>query len=422
MNITGRRKICLVSDSKLEPEEYFLSINNESVRITAGALPGIMHGTQSLCQIIALSAEYGGLDRTIPVGTIHDKPRFSYRGIMLDSARHFQKKEVILSLLEQMSIYKFNKFHWHLTDRQSWRLPLRFMPELVNNVPHARAYSYGSYTYDDIREINDDAKSRGIDVIPGIEMPGHSCSVFFTHPEYACQLNENPYDSDYWEYCLGNPETAVFLKKVISEVRNLFPDSTILHIGGDEADISHWKKCPKCQEKMSEMKTDNPRVMESSFMAEMESYVRQLGFQAMSWGKHSDDYSLFSKDMILQNWLKQNVNEILPAGLKIVNSYHQSVYFDYPASDRDNSVADWQRACYAFDPAENVSAENEKQILGGEGCIWTEQLPQWRVLARAIPRMRALSESLWSMPNTKDFQYFLQRENLLCGSGLYRYQ
>jgi len=422
MNISPRRKIRLLKSAELSPEEYVLTINNEKISIAGGSLAGIMHGAESFCQILVFCSEHGGLDRTVPVGKIHDWPRFEYRGIMVDSARHFQKKELILSILDEMSHYKLNKFHWHLTDRQSWRLPLKCEPELIRNVPHSRAYSYGAYTFDEVREIREYAEKRGIQIIPELEMPGHSNAVFFTHPELACQTGEDPYASDYWEFCLGNPKVKDFLSRILDEMAELFPNSSIIHIGGDEAGVSHWQKCKLCQKKMQALKTDAPRKMEAAFMSEMESVVHSLGRTAMSWGKNEGSYELFSKNMIVQNWLLKDVSTLLGSGLKVVNSFMENCYLDFPFSEDNGDLQQWQKKIYDFDPTSGASGDVLENLLGGEACLWTEQIPQWRVLARLLPRMRAFSEALWCAPEQKDYQDFLERESHLCGTMIFRYR
>jgi hexosaminidase len=306
----------------LEPEEYHLTVTNESVKVEGGSRAGILHGVRSLCQIIACSAEYGGLDRAIPVGCIIDKPRFAYRGLMLDSGRHFQKKEVILTLLDEMSRYKLNVFHWHISDRQGWRLPLKCFPELTEKMPHSRCYSHGVYTREDIEEIRRYAKEREIEIIPEIEMPGHSGTVFLTHPELACPVSPDPFADDFWEYCLGNPGSASFLRRILKETAELFPESRIIHLGGDEASVLHWEQCPVCRKKMKSLKLKNIRELESWFMAEREKDILKLGLRAMTWGKHEGSYEKFSGKMILQNWLEKDVSKLAATGLDIVNSYN----------------------------------------------------------------------------------------------------
>lgn len=421
-NFSPRRKIVLSKHTALEPEEYHLTVTNESVKVEGGSRAGILHGVRSLCQVMACSAEYGGLDRGIPVGCVCDKPRFAYRGLMLDSGRHFQKKEVILTLLEEMSRYKLNTFHWHISDRQGWRLPLKSFPELTKEMPHSRCYSHGIYSREDIREIRRYAKEREIEIIPEIEMPGHSGAVFLTHPELACPVSDDPFADDFWEYCLGNPRSASFLRKILKETTELFPESRIIHIGGDEASPLHWEQCPLCRKKMKSLKLKNVRELESWFMAEREKDIAGLGLRAMTWGKHEGSYERFSGNMILQNWLEKDVSKLVVTGLEIVNSYHPEMYFDYPATDHGEDIRKWQERCYGFDAAAGVKSGQRKQIIGGEGCVWTEQLPQWRVPARVLPRLRALAEALWTDPAKKDFEDFLSRENILCGSGLFRYR
>ena len=157
-------------------------------------------------------------------------------------------------------------------------------------------------------------------------------------------------------------------------------------------------------------------------MAEMEKILLSLGRKGMTWGKHHGDYKLFSDDMIIQNWLSEDVSTLLTTGKKIVNSFHSKCYFDYPANDCGSDPGFWQRNIYEFDPASNAGQELQKNLLGGEGCLWTEQIPQWRLMPRLLPRMRALSETLWCLPEEKDYRDFLEREMILCNTSCYRYR
>lgn len=421
MNLGTRQRISFnVNAENLAPEEYVLNISNESIVIEGGDAAGVFYGAQSLVQMLAVCSELGGHDRYLPVCVIKDRPRFKYRGIMIDSARHFQKPEILLKLVDEMAKYKLNVLHWHLVDRQSWRLPLACAPELLKNVPRSRAYVFGAYTKEDIQRVVEYAENRYIQVIPEIEMPGHSAAVFYTHPELACPVSPTPYEDDFWEFCIGNDEVEIFLTKILQECVELFPNSKYIHIGGDEASDAHWRNCPRCQKKMSSLGFKEPRELEQYFMARMEQVVNNLGRQAISWGIPHGDGENFTGRMVIQNWLRNDINSYLNGSHQVINSFHVNNYFDYPAGDSE-PVVDYQHRNYEFDPAAGVTPEKISLVLGGEGCIWSEQIPQWRVLPRAIPRMRALAEILWSHPEHKDFDNFLLRERLLTGSGLYRY-
>lgn len=417
MNIGTRQRISLRVEPLLPPEAYRLAIGNETVTIAGGDRAGVLYGARSLAQIIAVSSDLGGHERMIPVGVVEDAPCFPYRGVMLDSSRHFQRAETVIRLLDEMSKYKLNRFHWHLVDRQGWRLPLDCAPELTQDMPQSRCYTFGAYTKDDIAAVREAAKAREITIVPEIEMPGHSAAVFMTHPELACDTGTDPFANDFWEFCLGNPSVKEFLTAVLTETCALFPESPVIHIGGDEASTAHWEKCPKCQAAMKERGFASLRELEREFMREMECVVTALGRRAMTWGLTSDFGSHFSPDMIIQNWLRKDLSGYAGGTRQIVNSFHQNCYIDYPVGD-DDPVAFWQKKTYTFDMAGGLGKKQSGIVIGGEGCIWTEQIPEWRTLPRAVPRLRALAETLWTPAQRRDFDDFQLRERRLIGSGL----
>lgn len=417
MNLGTRQRISLRVEPSLAAESYVLSVGDETVTIAGGDTAGVLHGARSLAQVIAVASDLGGHERFIPVGTVEDSPRFQYRGVMLDSSRHFQHAETIVALLDEMSKLKLNRFHWHMVDRQGWRLPLECAPELVRDMPKSRCYNFGSYTLSDIEAVKTAAKERNIIIIPEIEMPGHSAAVFMTHPELACDNGTDPFADDFWEFCIGNPETKKFLSKILKETCSIFPDSPVIHIGGDEASTRHWEKCPKCQAAMRKKGFTSLRQLERDFMREMEDVVRSFGREAMIWGATSDFSENFSDGITVQNWLRNDISGYAEVNRKIINSFHRDMYIDYPVGD-DDPVETWQKKTYEFDAAAGLGKKRGEIVLGGEGCIWTEQIPEWRTLPRAIPRIRALAESLWTPPALKKFSDFQLRERRLIGSGL----
>ncbi len=419
-NLGCRNRISLQLCKTLSKEDYVLTLGHDQISIFAGSDAALFYGAQSLAQIIGCSAQMGGHELILPAGVIEDGPRFQWRGFMLDSARHFQPKKIIFEILDRMAEYKLNIFHWHFVDRQGWRPIFNSAPELATQLPESRSYSHGTYSLDDLKEIRDYAASRFITVIPELEMPGHSAAVFLTHPELACPLETKPFDVDVWEYCLGNPEVPVFLKKLLKEIADIFVNSPVIHIGGDEAGTSRWHVCPKCQQAIQKGKLNNERELEHHFMTQMAQFVEDLGREPMSWGTKESDG--FSGKMILQDWLGNgDTTRFVRNGNRVVSSVHTCNYFDYPYGDFE-PVVDWQKKIYEFEPVPaELSADESKFVLGGEGCLWTEQIPFQRVLPRTIPRMRALAEMLWTSSSLKNFESFLLRERLITCSGLFRY-
>ncbi len=419
VNLGTRNRISLQIDPKLPAEHYRLSAGNDTITIFGGDGAGVFYGAVTLTQIIAASAHTGGNNPALPAVVIEDGPRFPWRGLMLDSSRHFQHVETIFALLDRMAEYKLNVFHWHFLDRQGWRPRFNAAPELADPLPAERCYTFGSYSREELEAVRDYAQKRFIRVVPELEMPGHSAVVFRHHPDLACPLGDDPYAVDTWEFCLGNPDAKEFLKKILREIAEIFPDSPVIHLGGDEAGTHRWEKCPRCQAAVKEKNLSGVRALEHDFMQDMADFTESLNRDPVTWG--TPEFAGFSKKMIIQDWLG---NETLPAvrnGNRVISSVHLYNYFDYPANDAE-PVADWQRVQYEFEPVPDGVAEDEaKLIIGGEGCLWTEQIPEQRVLPRAVPRMRALAEMLWTEPAGKDFENFLLRERLLIAGGLFPY-
>ncbi len=413
MNLGCRQRITLESTPGLPVEGYTLDIGHESIVIHGGSAAGVFYGAQSLAQLILVSSRFGGHERALSGGILTDYPKFSWRGIMLDSSRHFQRKEIILDILEHMARWKLNLFHWHLVDRQGWRLPLQCAPDLAEDMPSSRCYTFGSYTFDEIKEIRTFAAERHISIVPEIEMPGHSAAVFRKYPDLACQGISDPFGNDIWEYCIGNPHSMEFLKKIVAETAELFPESPFLHIGGDEAAIAHWEKCPCCRRRMIELHLPDLRALERSFMEEMARYILSCGKRPILWGALGNMDS-FPKGTVIENWLSSDLGEYRSGEYELLHSYHEAFYFDYPVDDSGDRE-EFREKLWKFPIIpEGFDAH---RILGGEGCVWTEQLPSWRVLARVLPRMRPLADLLWAGPGDH-YETFLRRERNLLGSGL----
>ncbi len=402
------RRIRLLVDPEIGAEAYHLEIRSESVTVRGGTPAGVFYGTQSLLQICAAVSLTGGHDLLLPTGIIDDKPRFEWRGIMLDSSRHFQEPKVIFRLLDMMARFKYNRFHWHLTDRQGWRLPLACAPELTRPLPKKRGFSFGVYTREEIRAVCRYAEERFIRIVPEIEMPGHSACVFRSRPDLACGGIEDPFEEDVWEFCIGNPETEKFLEKILDEVCEIFPDSACIHIGGDEASDHLWKKCPSCNSYLKKNNCADFREAEHHFLARMNAKLHDLGRQGIVWDSSYTGAWDRSCGLILQNYLKKEGDFLLRHGTKVINSLVESCYFDYPLEVEEDDLV-WRRKSRDFDPA---AGKADDEFLGGEGCIWTEKIPQWRLCGRSFPRLRALSEALWSPKKKPAFADYLRRERL----------
>lgn len=413
-------------------EGYKLSISPEKITVTAATSEGAIHASFSILQLQLLQPG----EEKIPCAEIVDVPRFSYRGMHLDVSRNFFPVSFIKKYLDLMALYKYNTFHWHLTDGPGWRLEIRKYPELTsvaafrtNNAwtewwKSARKYSregdpnaYGGYyTQAEAKEIVAYAARRGITVIPEIEMPGHSEEVLAVYPELSC--SGKPYQNS--EFCIGNPKTYTFLEDVLTEVMAIFP-STYIHVGGDEAGTKAWSQCEKCQKLKQNNGLSNEHELQAYLMKHIEKFLKAHGRKLLGWDEIVDGG--LPADATVMSWRGMN------GGIKAIQQGHDVVmtpgetYFDAYQSDpttQPEAIGGFLpiSRVYKFDPVpEGLTAVQEKHLLGTEACLWTEFMPTtYQVEYMAYPRALALAEVAWSKPadrNFDDFQRRLQSQYLL---------
>ncbi len=412
-----------VDSSIANPEGYRLMARNGIVEIVGGSDAGVFYGLQTLEQLKD-SAGY------VPVVTIEDAPRFRWRGMHLDVSRHFFPKEFVKKYLDILAYHKINTFHWHLTDGIGWRLQIDKYPlltekaawrkvkdekapwiglELSDESRKDSADTYGGYyTKEDVREIVAYAKERHITVIPEIEMPGHSEAATFAYPEYACPTAR----PGSGIYCPGREEAFGYLEDIIDEVVELFPDSPYIHIGGDEVGKEQWSKCPLCQKRKREEGLKDEHELQSYFVHRMEEYINSKG------------KAMIGYDEILEGGLAPNATVMswtgFEGGIKAANAGHDVVmvpldyvYFDHYQSQNPCEPQAWGgynnvKRVYSFDPVPaDIAPENARYVLGGQANIWTENIrtPE-HVEYMLLPRLAALSETLWSDTTQKDWRRF----------------
>lgn len=397
--------------TQLPAEAYSITVSNSAITLQAGSRSGMRYAVNSLQQIFFAACIKGSDCALFDCGTIEDAPRFAFRSLHLDSARHFQSTAVIKQYLRLMSIFKLNTFHWHLVDSQGWRLQLAATAGLEN----IYSVTPGFYTSDEISEIRALAAQLDIAIIPEIDVPGHSRGTLKFFPQYACSGAGNPS-----EFCLGNPQSEVFIKNILAEVMQLFPESLYIHIGGDEASTANWEKCPVCQAALQQKNLQTMRELENDFMNRIGQFVLDNDRTPILWGTSSGQF--YPAEMVIQCWL--DIREPVRAaanGNNIIYSVHNSLYLDYPA----NLSEPWEtwmfelseKGVYMCDPYIIWPDKVAHALLGTEACLWTETVPQWRVMQKVLPRMYAYSEAAWSLPENKDYNCFAQRKELLEAAG-----
>ncbi|MBT4838237.1 MAG: beta-N-acetylhexosaminidase [Methylococcales bacterium] len=425
----------LEESSELQGDEsYYLEIKPEAILVKARKINGLFYGLMTLRQLLPVEIEskkiIANIEWKIPCLQCEDKPRFSWRGMHLDVSRHFFSVDFIKKYLDLLAMYKFNVFHWHLVDDGGWRIEIEKYPLLTDltayrldnmEVWHPRHLSFqqkdcaqalhgGFYTKQQIVEIIDYAKARHIRVIPEIEMPGHSQAALFAYPQYQCagaaQSLTEPYLYNHQNvYCLGKKETYHFLKNILDEVFELFPES-IVHIGADEVDQRFWNNCPDCANFMKQHQLRNGDDLQSQFVHEMDAFLSQNNKTLMAW----DDILLGGHDSptnaTIMSWRgEQWAAKAAKSKNYTVTCPAWQCYFDYSyrAVPLEN--------VYNYDPVPAELNEAEaKYILGAQGNVWTEFMTsESQVEYMALPRMLAVSEVVWTQVENKNLDDFMQR-------------
>lgn len=400
------------------PESYRMYLQPGRILIEGADRAGVFYGIQSFLQL--LHARDG---KELPRCEIEDTPRYSWRGFMLDEARHFFGKEKVRQLLDEMAYFKLNKFHWHLTDEQGWRIEIKKYPELTRiggkgswSDPEAEARYY---TREDIKEIVDYAALRHIEVIPEIDMPGHATAANRAYPVYS---GGGVPDHPEYTFNPGKEETYGFLTDILREVAELFP-SSYLHIGGDEVafGIEAWKSDPDVQALMKREGLKDVKQAEYYFIRRMDDTVKALGKTLVGWDELLDA-DVKPDNTVVMWWRHDRVNVLkksLEGHYRTILCPRRPLYFDFIQHDSHKWGRVWDGFCplqdvYDFPDkgwsAWNISAKDAGQILGIQANLWTERIHNEKRFDFMIrPRICALAESAWSMPDVKDYTSFCER-------------
>ncbi|MCX6286267.1 MAG: family 20 glycosylhydrolase [Bacteroidetes bacterium] len=430
---------------KIQPEGYILNISPDRIVIEAVCGSGLFYGMQSLIQLLQpeiYSGRNGSANPhyTIPCLEIKDHPRFAYRGMHLDVSRHFFPKEFIKQYIDLIAMYKMNVFHWHLTDDNGWRIEIKKYPKLTSiaawrvdrendpwtqrapQKPGENATYGGFYTQDDIREIVQYAARRYVSIIPEIEMPAHSVEVLAAYPRLSC--TGGPFTvppGTYWPnkdiFCAGNDSVFTFLQDVLTEVVDLFP-SKYIHIGGDEADKTNWMACPKCQARIKAEGLKDEKELQSYFVRRIEKFILSKNRRLIGWDEILDGG--IAPEATVMSWRG------VEGGIAAARQGHDAImtpgdycYFDHYQADPETepkAIGGFLtlKKVYSYEPIpEELTADEQKHILGAQGNVWTEYIPSVKQAEyMALPRMMALAEVDWSPKTVRDFGEFRTRLNV----------
>jgi hexosaminidase len=409
-----------------QAEGYMLTVTPQGIRIVARDDAGLFHGAITLYQLLTPDAEQGAV--AVPALSIRDWPRFRWRGLMLDSARHFQSVAEVESLLDQMAQHKLSVLHWHLTDDQGWRIQIKRYPELTRigawrTPPDAghdgepRRYG-GFYTQDEIRRVVAYAAARHITIVPEIDMPGHAQAAVAAYPQLGVTGKQPGVSTDWgvnpWLYNVDE-NTFTFIDNVLDEVMALFP-SKYIHVGGDEAIKDQWQASPAVQAKMHALGLKNEDALQGWFIDRIGQYLDRHGRKLVGWDEILESDNL-PADATVMSW--RGIDGAIKAALlghDVVMSPSPALYFDHVQGDLADEYAgrlgvESLKNVYGFQVVPGVlSAAQAKHVLGVQANLWTEHLPTFgHVEHAAFPRLDALSEVAWSPPAINHWPGFLAR-------------
>lgn len=407
--------LSLVKNDQLGDEAYTLNIESGRITLQAKDAQGISHALATLHQLI-LTAK----DNKLPVLNIQDKPRFGYRGLMLDCSRHFWTVDELKETLSQMAFFKLNTLQMHLTDNNAWRLAMDKYPELTEKgtfYPDFPDMSGKYYTTDDLKELVRYARSLGIEIIPEVDLPGHSTALLAAMPQLSCKggsfeaypeelpINQRKRGNENM-ICIGNPESIRFAQEVVDALIQIFP-SPYIHLGGDEVPTAIWEKCPKCQALYKKEGMKEPGEIQDYFTRKMSEYIRSKGKTMVGWDEINDRHAATPEDM-LTVWRDDGLKAqkaALERGIPVVMCPQHGCYLDWGYAG--NST----RKVYEWDPiTDQVSPEQASLVKGGQGALWTERVAtQDRVEWMLYPRLAALSEVFWCEPSSRNWDDFYRR-------------
>ncbi|MFX1462289.1 MAG: beta-N-acetylhexosaminidase, partial [Promethearchaeota archaeon] len=412
--------------NNLGSEGYILEIKPLKIEIKGNSPAGVFYGIQTLRQLLPIEIEsntiVSNINWEIPCVKIEDYPRFSWRGYMLDEARHFHGKDVVKRLLDLLAFFKMNYFHWHLTDDQGWRIDIKKYPKLTeigskreetqlgarlskkrDGIPHS-----GYYTQEDIQEIIKYAENRFIKIIPEIDLPGHTRAALASYPNLSCK--GYPFRvSTHWGFhkdvmCIGKNEVFEFIFGVLDEIMALFP-SNIIHIGGDEVLKKRWKECSDCQNRIQSEGLKDEKQLQTYFTNEISSYLNSNSQKVICWNDALDKN--LRENLICQYWFrgKKKVLEHIRKGGYVIMSNFKYTYLDHSYSFTPLKLA------YKFEPIpKNLGKEYHNNVLGLEAPMWGEYIPNIKRLEwQTFPRLIAFAEIGWTPKIKRNFASFQER-------------
>lgn len=431
-----RAIVLRLTDEVSQNEGYRLTVTNKQIQIEGKTPRGVFYGIQTLRKSIPSVAS--GCEIKLPAGVVNDAPRFTYRGMHLDVARHFFSVDFVKRYIDLLALHNMNTLHWHLTDDQGWRMDIKKYPKLaeIGSVRYRTVKGYlgsgeydnttygGYYTQEQLKEIVTYANERFVQVIPEIDLPGHMLAVLAAYPEFGCTGGPYEVSPDWGVFedvlCVGNEEAMKFLEDVMLEVMDIFP-SKYIHIGGDEAPRTRWKSCRKCQARIRQegLKGDKQHtaedMLQSYCMKRIEKLLNAHGRQIIGWDELLEGE--VAPNATVMSW-RGSAGGIKAAqmGHDVIMTPNTHCYFDFYQTDdtKDEPLAIGGyiplEKVYSLEPTEGLTSEQAKHVLGAQANVWTEYIvTEDHLEYMVLPRMAALAEVQWTCPELKDYGCFTKR-------------
>jgi hexosaminidase len=404
-------------------EGYQLNIDPERISISAAEGAGLFYGVQTLRQLLPANPQG---EIYLPCLEISDRPRFEWRGFLLDEARHFFGMRTVKQVLDWMSFFKVNRFHWHLTDYQGWRIEIEKYPRLTEigsrrmssqRRSFSKRYAYmdftphqGWYTKDDLREIVFYAAERNITIVPELDLPGHFSAALAAYPQLGCTKEQVEVPTEWGIFkdvaCVGNPETREFLYNVLDEMADMFPGPYI-HLGGDEVKSDHWESCPDCRQLKEEYRLDSFAQLNPWIMNELGDFLRQKGKTLIVWNEAL--HPMLDKSTVIMHWTPNpftfgRTRRALLDGYRAILQPFWESYFDYA-----HSLVSLERVHQAK-TLDRIQPSAMQNVIGVQGALWTEFVDnEDRLEWNTFPRMAAKAEVGWSQPGERSYNDFQLR-------------
>ena len=441
-----RASVAIIQNLKLKAEAYHLSVKAEGIRIEASDAAGLYYALLSLEQLSCVELLAGvkvkNWDRSFPCVEIEDTPRFGWRGFMLDEGRHFYGKDEVKKIIDAMARYKMNRFHWHLTEDQGWRIEIKKYPKLtdVGAWRESKVLAYGEvkpdgkryggfYTQEDIKEVVAYAKERFIEIIPEIDIPGHSQAAVASYPDFLACDPEKKHEVWLWQGIstdvinVANPKAVEFAKDVIDELTELFPFGYI-HLGGDECPVNKWQKNKECQELLQKIGSENYRDLQIHFYKQLKDHIAQKPAdkqrKLIFWNEvlHGNTKPL-GEDITIMAWVgadqaalsaaKRGMNTILTPQIPYYINRRQSKLETEPRSQGWGTET--VEAVYNYIPMKGAeTTELQNRYMGVQANFWTEWVEEASIVQYLMfPRLAAVAEAGWTPQEKRKYEYFLQR-------------